>query len=176
MELTLNIDNHKIALLGRDVVALIYSMDDNPFYSETYDKLAKSQSCFIREAVARKRNISEETWKALISDPVYSVVENAILNCRFRDKISLSVFFNIYNQHQRLIYTLISYNLVEVLTNDENTEDDIKRFYDFILHNKDEEIKTKYIEAGFHDKVFLKKFLRDENPALVAFTKRVLEG
>ncbi len=175
MKLTFKIDDHETTLLARDAAALVRSLDDNPFYSETYDKLAKSQSYLVREAVAHKKNISEETWNNLIIDPFYSVVESAISNHQFTNKIGVKAFFNICDQHQGFAYTLINERLDEILSNDENTEEEIETFHNFILNNKDEEVKIKYIESGLSDNKLLKKFLKDKNPALVAFTKRTMK-
>ncbi len=160
MKLILKIGDQETELLPGDEEQIVHSLNDNPFYSDVFDRLAKSQSYLVREIVAYKRNISEETWKDLIADPAYSVVENAISNRQFKNKINISTFFNIYNQHNGLFYKLIHGNLQEILANDENTEEDIEKFHNFILESKNEEVKNKYIEIGLSSEKFLRKFLK----------------
>lgn len=176
MNITLKVDNQEVPLLARDVESLIRSLDDSPFYASIYDKLSESQSHLIREAVACKENISEGTWKKLISDKVYSVVENSISNHQYRSKISIKTFFDIYERHPGLVYGMINYSLEEILANDDNTEEEIEKFHNFVLNNNDEEVKIKYIQLGLSDKKFLKKFLKDKNPAIVAYAKKTLEN
>ncbi len=125
----LRVDNKVVVLFAKDAAELVRSKEDIPLNKELFEEFAGSQSYLVREAVASKQNISEKTLRGLVFDSSYSVARSAVLNPAFADKISVNVFFEIYDRHKGLAGVLKKERLYKIVTSKENTEEELKKFY-----------------------------------------------
>jgi hypothetical protein len=85
MEVRIIINNVEVKLRGYDSIKdLTHQLPDKEGFEAIYHELAKSHSSDVREAVAWKDNLGEDTVKLLLDDSSLTVLERITRNDKFQ--------------------------------------------------------------------------------------------
>jgi hypothetical protein len=78
LDIVFTVNGESVEIGSEALANLVYNLRDNKVYKLTYAEFAKSSAYEVRENVAGKENLDEETVFILANDPVESVVENLL--------------------------------------------------------------------------------------------------
>ena len=159
--------NGKSVPIGSDLLSyLVSNLPDNEAYKSIYAEFAKATAYEVRENVAGKDNLDEETVFILANDPVESVIEN-LLGSEAASCLNDAILTKLIERSPELAET-IAFKV-------ENFEGATNKVYELLANHGDPRVR-KYLADGYNiPKKFLKKLASDEDPEVAFLAKNALE-
>jgi hypothetical protein len=171
MKATLIIEGKKklsIELGYDDLSSIVSSLPDSPDFEEVFSVLAAHPSVAVRESIAGKDKINEETVNLLASDSDAAVIRALVRSDAARD-------------------TLLTEKLIEMVKRDVDTAESIAGYVEsysnaevddlaeVLGQHSDPRVRNALAGNSSAPKKILKSLLKDEDPRVRASAKQSLE-
>lgn len=171
MKTTLMIEGKKklsIAIGYDDLSSIVSSLPDSPDFEEVFNVLAAHPSATVRESIAGKDKINEETVNMLAADSDAIVIRALVRSDAARDTLTTEQLIEMIKRDVDTAENIAGY--VESYNNAE--ADDIA---EALARHSDPRVRNALAGNSSSPKKILKNLLKDEDPRVRSSAKQSLE-
>ena len=167
LDIVFTVNGKNVPISSEAFASLVSSLPDSEIYKSIYAEFAKASAFGVRENVAYKDNLDEQTVFLLADDPVESVVENLI-------RSDAAKYLN-----EDMLYKLIDRSsklAADIADKVNNFEDsNLDKLCEVLANHSDPQVRRNLAtNYGVPEKV-LKKLKSDEDPEVAYYAEKSLE-
>lgn len=169
MQIKLMVDEHEVQLGCEVLESLVGNLpDEDESLAELFHELAQSNIAGVREAVARKRVISEETAANLASDSSPEVI-GALVSAQC-GKLSESALAQIIQRNWSGVNRDIARNV------EDYNQSDITTVAKLLAGSADPSVRAALASNGRAPKFIVRRLLKDPDPDVRRLAQDILKG